>query len=90
MHIAELLVNDLGRWSRFKSRALNSHMPSIDIYNRLLVIWRPIWDAKVKHLGNYKLTPDEIIAVLREHIHPTHRQPQSGGGWTFDPAKLRP
>jgi hypothetical protein len=90
MHIAGLLVNDLDRWSRFKGRELNSHMPSIDIYNRLLGIWQPIWDVKVKQLGNYKLMPDEMIAILRERIHPTHRQPLPGGGWTFDPAKLSP
>ena len=90
MHIAGLLVNELGRWSRFKGRGLNSHMPSIETYNRLLAVWRPILDRKVKQLGNYQFTADEIIAILREHIHPTHRHPLAGGGWSCDPAKLSP
>jgi hypothetical protein len=87
MHIARLLVNQLDRWSRYKGRDFNSHMPSIDLYSRLQTVWRPLWDRKVRQGGNYKFSADELIAILRERIHPTHRKPQSGGGWAYEPAK---
>ena len=88
MHIARLLVNDLDRWPAFKGRDMNSHGPSIPAYKRMLSEWRPIWDAKVQS-GNHKLTAEEMILILRERIHPLHREMKPGGGWTFDPSKLR-
>ncbi len=88
MHVARLLVNELDKFSRFKGRELNSHFPSVDIYNRLLAVWRPMWDLKVKS-GTYELSANDLIDVLREKIHPEHREPRLGGGWTFDPSKLK-
>ena len=34
--IARFLVEDMGRWSRFKKRDMNSHSPAIDSYRRML------------------------------------------------------
>jgi len=90
MGIARLLTRDLGRWERFKKRDLNSHLPSVDVYGRLLDAWRPIWNVKIGSLGgHYELTADELIAILREHIHPEHRKPTTGGNWILDDSKLR-
>lgn len=85
LHIARLLVEKLDRYSSFKHRIVDSHFPGIATDIRLLAVWRPIWDKKVQEMGDYQFTADELIAILREHIHPEHRQPQPGGGWTFDP-----
>jgi uncharacterized protein YfbU (UPF0304 family) len=89
LHIARLLINDLDRWSGFKGRDLNSHMPSIDSYRRMLSIWRPLWDRKVAQHGGYEFTADEIIAILRERIHPERRKPNPDGTWTFEPANTQ-
>jgi uncharacterized protein len=87
MHIARLLVDDLDRWSGFKGRDFNSHFPSIDANSRLLIAWRSIRDHKLKKARDYKLSADELIAILREHIHPEYRKPTSGNNWIFDESK---
>jgi len=88
LHIARLLVNDLDRWAGFKGRDFNSHFPSIDIHTRLLAAWRPIWEGKSES-GNYHFSADEIIAILRERIHPEHRERTTEGGWTVNPDKFK-
>jgi uncharacterized protein len=89
MAIARLLTHDLERWQRFSKRELNSHSPSVDVYDRLLTAWRPIWDAKIKKLGPYEFTTDELIAILRERIHPEHRKPTTGNNWVLDESKMK-
>jgi uncharacterized protein len=86
--IARLFIHDLGRWERFKKRGLNSHWPSVDIYDRELAAWQPIRKAKTQNLGGpYELTADELIAILRERIHPDNRKPTTGGNWVLDESK---
>jgi uncharacterized protein len=89
MSISRLFVNDLSRWEHFRDRDLNSHFPSVGSYQRMLSVWKPLLDSKIRGSGGpYELTQDELIAILREHVHPEHRKPQAGGGWTFDRPKL--
>jgi hypothetical protein len=40
-------------------------------------------------MRNYELSADELIAVLRERIHPEFRQPKADGGWTFDSESMK-
>lgn len=87
MAIAIIFTRDLGRWERFSERDLNSHSPSIDVCYRLLSVWRPILDAKLKTLGPFELTADELIAILRERIHPENRKPATGGNRVLDESK---
>jgi len=89
MAIARLLVLDLGRFKRFKSRTLNSHSPSVHVYSRLASAWRPIWDAKIHSLGPYDFTADELISILREHIHPENRKSTTGSNWVLDESKMK-
>lgn len=72
MHIARLLVNKLERWENFEGRNFNSHYPSMDMHERLLGAFQPIWEKK---LGGsvYDLSADELITVMRERIHPSQR-----------------
>jgi uncharacterized protein len=79
MTIAAILIHDLGRWPCFNKRDLNSHWPSVDVYERELAAWQPMWRAKIKNSEPpYELTADELIAVLRERIHPENRKPTTG------------
>lgn len=60
MGIAEFLVNDLKRFSTFKERDLNSHMPSLDIYGRMLAVYKPIRNSHDFDL----LNAEQIIEIL--------------------------
>jgi hypothetical protein len=84
-HVARILVDKLDRWSEFKTRELNSHFPSMELHSRLLAEFRPIWDAKVKAHGLYDLSADELIAVVRERVHPEHREHRTDGSWAMRP-----
>ncbi len=88
MHIARVLTRPLERWQKFKDRDLNSHMPtSAEIYERMLAVWRPLWDKKLHQTSGYKFTADEIISVMRERIHPERRKIAPDGGWTLIPVE---
>jgi uncharacterized protein len=77
--IATILIHDLERWQRFNKRNLNWHWPIVDVYERELAVWRPIWSAKIENSEPpYELTADELIAILREGIHPENRKPTTG------------
>jgi uncharacterized protein len=65
--IARFLVEDMGRFSRFKGRVLNSHMPSVDVYRRMLTAYTPIREA----LDAKGMTADEVIRVLKAKRHPS-------------------
>lgn len=62
-----------GRWTdlaeRFddKHERGNSHMPMLAIYQRMLMIWKPLWDVKIKSAGgpkSYLFTADELQQIL--------------------------
>lgn len=92
MHIAHILIKDLERWSRFKDRGLNSHMRNAEVDDRLLSAWRPLWAEKIRtglsDPSAYGFSADEIAAVMRERIHPEHRQVKADGTWAFDQEKM--
>ncbi len=69
--IAHFLIDDLDRFTRFKGRDLNSHIPSIDTYRRMLTVFRPLQSKLVGGEPN----AEQIIALLKERIHPEHRKP---------------
>lgn len=51
----------------------NSHMPSIATYQRMLTEFNPIWRRKIREMGDYQLTADEIKQVIDAKIHPDNR-----------------
>jgi uncharacterized protein YfbU (UPF0304 family) len=67
MGIAQFLVDDMGRFQRFKGRDMNSHMPSIDTYRRMLAAFDPIRAT----LDGDPLTADQIIPILKAKKHPS-------------------
>ena len=68
MGTASFIVNDLDRFQEFKGRDMNSHMPSLDAYRRMLTAFQP-----VRHKLRESLSVEELITVLREAIHPSRR-----------------
>lgn len=67
MAMASILVNDLGRWSRFKGQDFNSHMPSADGYQRMLEKYSEVDDRFDD------LSVEELAAILNERVHPANR-----------------
>lgn len=63
---ARFLIHDLGRFSRFADRDLNSHAPSIDGYQRMYQVFEPIR----RTLANRQLRTDEIIQILQAWRYP--------------------
>ena len=70
MGTARFLVNDLDRFEEFKGRDFNSHAPSIDSYNRMLSVYKPIF----QELNFRPLSAQNIVDVLMERVHPENRQ----------------
>jgi uncharacterized protein YfbU (UPF0304 family) len=47
----------------------NSHMPTLDIYRRMLAVWR-----EVRKADDLTLSKDDIIKVTEARIHPSNRK----------------
>lgn len=69
MGTASFVVNDLDRYEDFKKRDFNSHCPSIDSYRRMLSVFQPI----AKTLNFQPLSPQNIVDILKERVHPENR-----------------
>ncbi|MDN7950429.1 YfbU family protein [Burkholderia multivorans] len=60
MSIARFLIDELGRFTDFKGRELNSHMPSVARYRAMLAVFEPIRG----NLGAPRhLNADELIKI---------------------------
>ncbi|WP_316196617.1 YfbU family protein [Bradyrhizobium sp. SZCCHNS3053] len=67
-HLAKFLIDDLGRFSTFKGRSLNSHSRSLPGYLRMYDLFETIRP----YLGDRPLTCDEIISLLKARMHPAN------------------
>lgn len=70
MGVARFLIHDLERFSRFKDRELNSHMPSLGSYRRLFRSFEPMRST----LAGGRLTVSQLIDVLKAAAPPDGRQ----------------
>ena len=69
-HIAGYMIDDMHRrFQTFKGRDLSSHIPSIEAYRRMYVVYEPLRG----NLHNRALSVDELIAILSAAIHPSNR-----------------
>lgn len=60
MSIARMMIEEMGRFSTFKGRSLNSHSPSLERYHHMLKSWPDI--RKTLHKG--EMTADQMITLL--------------------------
>jgi len=67
--IARFLIEQLNRFTNFKNRDLNSHMPSIDTYRRMFSVFEPMRQTLTGNL----LTADQLIEILNAKTHPDYR-----------------
>jgi uncharacterized protein YfbU (UPF0304 family) len=68
--IARFLINKLDRFTEFKGRDLNAHMPTLGAYRRMLSVFEPV---RVNLTGR-DLNVAEIIQILQEKLHPSRRK----------------
>ena len=68
MNIASFLINDLERFQEFKSRGLNAHMPTLEIYRRMLSEFNRIRSTLVSK----PMSLEQLTTVLRKKINPKH------------------
>lgn len=61
MGIARFLVEKMGRWSQFKGRELNSHMPMVATYRRMLRVFEPMRAGLV----GTGLDANQLIRILK-------------------------
>lgn len=66
---ADFVINKLDRFEEFKLRDLNSHMPSLATYERMMRVFNPLFH---ENFGE-PLTLEQLTLVLREKIHPSRR-----------------
>jgi uncharacterized protein YfbU (UPF0304 family) len=72
MNVACFLIEDLERFTSFKSRShLNSHMPIVEMYQRMVRVFEPIRAT----IGPRELSTRELIDILNAQIHPSKRRP---------------
>ena len=51
----------------------NSHSPALASYQRMLSVFKPLWDEKVKAMGgpnSYRFSPDELRQILAAWPYP--------------------
>jgi len=69
LHIARFLIEKLDRFTEFDSRSLDAHLPTVGTHRRMLAVFGPMRN----NLAGRELNADEIIAILKEKLHPSRR-----------------
>lgn len=65
----DFIINKLDRFEEFKLRDLNSHMPSLATYERMLRVFNPLFHEN----SGEPLTLEQLSLILLEKIHPSNR-----------------
>ena len=69
MGTAMFIVNDLDRFTEFKGRIFNSHMPTKEAYERMLPVFK-----KISNETGFPLSVENLSIILSEMIHPENRK----------------
>lgn len=67
--------DDMAKYFDRKHEHGNSHMPYLATYQRMLRVWRPIWDDKISNYGgpnSYLFTTEELRQILVAWPYPKH------------------
>jgi uncharacterized protein len=67
LSIARILIDDMGRFERFRGRDLNSHVPLISNYDRMLKVFE---SNRQSSTGNRTIGPEQMVVVLQAIRHP--------------------
>jgi uncharacterized protein YfbU (UPF0304 family) len=64
--IARHFIKEMGRWTEFSGRDLNSHAPSLAAYQRMLEVFNRIRESNTTDL----LSVGEVVEILKARKHP--------------------
>ena len=70
LNVAQFMIGDMGSFSNFKGRDLNSHAPTVAAYRRIYRLFEPI---RASLGGGNELGASEIIELLKAMMHPGRR-----------------
>lgn len=70
LSVTRFLIDHLKKFRWFEERELDSHLPTIDAYRRMLAAFRPLQ----KELTFDTLSASQVIDLLKERIHPENRR----------------
>jgi uncharacterized protein len=70
LNVARFLIDDMGRFSTFKDRDLNSHAPSIAAYRRMYRLFEPM---RVSLGGGNEVGATQIIELMKAMLYPGRR-----------------
>jgi uncharacterized protein YfbU (UPF0304 family) len=62
MSIANFLIEDMGRFSQFKGREMNSHCSSVPTYKKMLTAFEPLRSTLD---GRAHLSVDQVVSILK-------------------------
>jgi uncharacterized protein YfbU (UPF0304 family) len=65
LSIAHFLVEQMDRFTELAGRDLNSHMPSLPMYRRMLQVYKPIGEGMYRGVTRDNLTLAELTKILR-------------------------
>lgn len=71
---AHYLIRDEGKWQELAEAGdgLNSHMPTLETYRRMLAVWREARSQR-DMLADPILTADDLNRIAAARIHPSRR-----------------
>ena len=67
--IAMFMIDDMGRFSEFRGRDINSHCESLSMHRRMLDLFEPMRRGMI----GQQFSASQIISILNEKIHPENR-----------------
>ena len=67
LSVARFFIDDMGRFSTFKGRDLNSHAPTVTAYRRMYPLFEPM---RVSLGGGNELGASQIIELIKAMMHP--------------------
>jgi uncharacterized protein len=68
--VARYMIEVLGRFERFAKRDLNSHMPTVAMYDRMYQVFEPIRKTLIGH----GLDETQMIKIFAARVHPSNRK----------------
>lgn len=69
MGTASFIVNQLDRFEKFQGRNFNSHSPRLDVYRRMLSVFKEIRD----NTSFEPLNAQQLTEIFKERVHPDNR-----------------
>lgn len=68
MSAARFMIEELGRFSNFRGRDLNSHHPTVGTSRKMLRVFMPLRAKSSRMAGVSRLSADDIASIMRARL----------------------